>query len=307
MKVVRGIIQDPYKWLFYSGGGLGKSTFGSFTDRPIFAAIEDGTNQLDVARASNDDGSKLEKYEDVLGVIESLKKDALGFGTLVIDTADALNAWIEDFVCRQNGWLTSDGKPNIEKPGYGNGYRAAGTEWRMFLSLLERLQTAQKLNILLLAHAHVKKYSPPDSEPYDRYDIKVSDTAASLLHAWNDCVYFGQHEVAVTKVQGESKKRGFATGDRIIHTVESAGIRAKNRYGLPSIMKLTRTDETFREIEKCRLVDHNAEFEKLLDATPAAKEKAAELRAWFAKKTNKGLAIEEARAKFAASAKKEAA
>jgi hypothetical protein len=305
MKIVKGVIHAPYRWLFSGTEGIGKTTFAATADRPLFLCIEEGANQLDVPRAFKDDGSPLQTYEDVCEAIDALTNDSLGFKTLVPDTLDALNAWIEDFVCRKNKWLDDTGAPNIEAPGYGKGYKAVGTEWRAFLARLERLQRAQGMNILALAHCHMKKYSPPDSEPYDRFDLKVSDTASALVREWVDAHFFAQHEVVVTKAQGESKKRGFATGDRIIHTVASAGISAKNRYGLPPVMKLNR--DTYAEIERHRLMDHTAEFEKLLASTPAAQAKADELRAWFSKKPNKAMALAEARDRFSAKKEKEAA
>ena len=284
MKVSKGKQLTPWKWLLAGTEGIGKTTFGATCPAPLFASCEDGANELDVARV------QVETLGDFVELVDALTTDAQKFErehdlpttqTLVIDTVDALEGLIVDDVCRRNKW------GNIEDAGYGKGYVAVHAEWRALLAKIERMQRATKLQVLSIGHVHVKKYTPPDSEPYDRFDIKLNEKSSAILREWHDAVFFAQHEVVVAKANGESKKRGFATGDRVIRTEETAAWRAKNRYGLPSTMRLDAG--TYAEIEKHRTRDHRADLEALLVGVDA--EKAAKARAWFETQANKSLAL----------------
>lgn len=284
MKVTKGKQIAPWKWMLGGTEGVGKTTFGATCPSPLFVSCEEGSNELDVARVS------VENFADFTATIDALTADARGFerehelpqvATVVIDTVDALEGMIVDYLCVENKWK------DIEAPGYGKGYVAVHAVWRDVLARLERLQRATRVNILSIAHVHVKKYTPPDSEPYDRFDIKLNEKSSAILREWHDAVFFAQHEVVVAKANGESKKRGFATGDRVIRTEETAAWRAKNRYGLPATMKLDAG--TYAEIEKYRTRDHRAELEVMLASVDA--EKAAKARAWFETQANKSLAL----------------
>ncbi len=283
MDIKRGKLTAPWKWLMYGTPGIGKTTFAASTPAPLFLATEAGTNELDVARVEVGD------YATITEAIESLTRDAQGFGTVVVDTVDALEAMLTEHVCRENKW------DNIESPGYGKGYVPLHNEWGKFLVLLDRLARVQGLNMLLLGHVHVKKYTPPDSEPYDRFDLKLSEKASARVREWADAVLFARHEVVVSQVKGESRKRGFATGDRVLHTVEAAAYSAKNRYGLPDPLKLT--EGTYAQIDQHRRKDHRADMEALLK--DADSEKAAKIRTWFETQANKSRALEIIKAKLA--------
>jgi len=295
MKVDKGKKEAPVRWCVTGPGGIGKSTFAATLPGALFACIEDGTNELDVNRAQNDDGTPLASLADFRATVKWLTNNDHEFQTLVIDTADALNAWIERSILEDEGWKS------IESPGYGKGYTRVLEEWRLLLASLERLQREKRMNVLLLAHTHIKRFNPPDSEPFDRYDLKVSDKASALIREWCDAVLFAQHEVVVHKAEKSDKKgRGFSTGNRIIQTVETASVVAKNRYGLPETMPFDAG--TYTAIDDHRKMNGeqaSAQLEKIIEANTDAKAKAAELRAWFATQTNKPGALSRLRERFA--------
>lgn len=279
--IKRGKVAAPWRWALCGTEGIGKTTFGATCPAPVFMPLEEGTNELDVARISG-----LSTYAAVRESIEDLAKDRQGFDTLVIDTADTLEAMMIDHVVTAHKW------EDIESPGFGKGYVVLETELRSFLAALERMQRANGMNILLVAHVHVKKYSPPDSEPFDRFDMKMREKSAALIREWCHAVFFAQHEILVSQVKGESKKRGFSTGERVIRTEEQAGYRAKNRYGLPATMKLDAG--TYAEIDRYRLRDHRAELVATMTERKIDGEKVEKMLAWFDKQTNKALALEKA-------------
>ena len=80
--------------------------------------------------------------------------------------------------------------------------------------------------VLLLAHNEIKTQTPPDSEPYDKYQIKLHKSAAALIKEWADAVLFVNFMVTVEK----DKKRAVGQGVPIIHTTPSPAWDVKHRF-----------------------------------------------------------------------------
>lgn len=223
--VKRGVIQAPTRVVLYGVEGIGKSTFGANAPEPIFLGAEDGTSQLDVSRFAEP-----RTWEDVLAAIGTLSTETHEYRTLVVDTLDWIEPLVWAHVCAQGG------KKSIEDYGYGKGYVAAGDEWRVFLARLDALREARKMNVILLAHSWIKPFKDPDSDGFDRYEMKLHKTAAGKVKEWADAVLFARYETyAVAK---EGRTRGVSTGARVIHTEYRAAWDAKNRYHLPEVISL---------------------------------------------------------------------
>lgn len=224
--VRKGRIQAPIKALVYGVEGVGKSTLGAGLPEPLFICAESGTEQLDVARLPEP-----RSWSEVLQALDELAQPGHGYRSVVVDTVDWLEPLLWDELCRKNKWQS------IESPGYGKGYVEALGEWR---GLLRRLDTvrASGIHVLLLAHATVRRVSPPDLEAYDRYSLKVNEKAAALVREWADAVLFAQYEVSTSKGKQDRVARAYSTGERVLRTVYSASWDAKNRWGLPETVPL---------------------------------------------------------------------
>lgn len=224
--VRRGRIQAPSKALVYGVEGVGKSTLGAGLPDPLFVCAESGTEQLDVARLPEP-----RSWSEVLQALDELAQPGHGYRSVVVDTVDWLEPLLWDELCKRNKWAS------IESPGYGKGYVEALGEWR---GLLRRLDTvrASGIHVLLLAHATVRRVSPPDLEPFDRYSLKINEKAAALVREWADAVLFAQYEVSTSKGKQDRVARAYSTGERVLRTVYSASWDAKNRWGLPETVPL---------------------------------------------------------------------
>lgn len=222
----KGRIQAPLKALVYGIEGIGKSTLGAGFPAPLFLCAEAGTERLDVARLPEP-----RSWADVLRNLDEVGTARHDYQTLVIDTVDWLEPLLWDELCRRNKWAS------IEAPGYGKGYVEALGEWR---GLLKRLETvrARGMHVVLLAHATVRRVSPPDLEPFDRYALKVNEKAAALVREWADAVLFAQYEVSTSKGKQDRVAKAYSTGERVLRTVYSASWDAKNRWGLPETVPL---------------------------------------------------------------------
>lgn len=266
--VVRGKQAKPIRVLVFGTHGVGKSTFAADAPSPIFLCSEDGTAQLDVARLPTP-----RSWADVLEAIRVLTAEEHEFRTLVFDTVD----WLEP-LCWAAACAAA-GKAAIEDFGFGKGYVAALDLWRGLIARLEQLERTRKMNIVLLAHAHVKKHDDPFAGAFDRYRMKLHEKAGDLLAEWVDALLFARHEVVATKKGNDQKARGVSSGARILHTTYCAAFDAKNRFGLPEEMPLSwpEFEAAVRAAVPASAPALLAELDELLSRLPA--DRAAKARA----------------------------
>jgi hypothetical protein len=237
--VTKGKRKQPHRVLVYGPEGIGKSTFGSGAPNPIFLPVEDGTNHLDVARFP-----KPETWSHVLGAVRVLIESEHEYKTLVIDTLDAAEPLLWQYMVTRDTTKDSSGKPkltDIESYGYGKGYTKALDDWRILLKMLETLGERRGMHVIFLAHSWIKSFKNPQGEDYDRYELKLNAKASGLLKEWSDCVFFANYETYAKK-DDKKRVRGVDTGARLIFTERRAAYDAKNRFGLSNELALSWAD-----------------------------------------------------------------
>lgn len=216
----------PPRILIYGPQGIGKSTFVSKADTPVLIQTEDGLGSLDIPAFP-----LAKSYEDVMKYITELATMDHQFKTVALDSADWLEPLIWAQVAKENG------KKTIEDIGYGKGYVMALDLWREYIDSLNYLRDEKQMTVIQTAHAQVKKFDNPETESYDRYEIKLHKLASALLLEHSDIVLFANHYVAVSKedkaFSKEGRKRALDTDERILYAQERPSAVAKNRYGLP--------------------------------------------------------------------------
>lgn len=218
----------PPRIVVHAQQGVGKSTFAARSYRPIFLPFEDGLTGIET-----DAFPLLSSFEETIAALDSLITEPHEFGTVVLDSLD----WLEPLIWRR---VTLDaGKNSIEEISYGKGYLEATTYWRLILDKLNALRTRGMASILI-AHTEVKRFDAPDTDAYDRYQIKLHRSASALVVEWADIVGFAQMETVIKKeAQGfQNRVRGISTGRRILRTNETPAYLAKNRYSLPDPLPL---------------------------------------------------------------------
>lgn len=217
----------PQKILAYGVQGLGKTTFGCTFEAPILLRIEDGAAAIDVPTFPGLAAS----LDDIYEAINALHGEH-PYRTLVVDSLD----WMEPLI-----WANTCARleiASIEKAGYGKGYVEADADWRMVMGGFDSLRLNKGMTIVLVAHAEIKKFEPPDGDPYDRYQIKLHKRAWALWQEWADMVLFANYKSRTIKTKdggtkGESKYRAEGSGERVLYTDERPAYLAKNRWGLP--------------------------------------------------------------------------
>jgi hypothetical protein len=208
--------------------GVGKSTFAASAFRPIFLPFEDGLTGIET-----DAFPLLTTMEEAEQALQSLITEKHEFQTVVIDSLDWLEPLIWTRVAKDHG------KESIEAIPYGKGYQEALTYWRRILDQLNSLR-AKGMAVILVAHTEVKRFDAPDSDAFDRYQIKLHKGAGALVVEWADVVGFAQIETAIKKESTgfSNRTRGVATGRRVLRVSETPAYLAKNRYSLPDPLPL---------------------------------------------------------------------
>lgn len=229
---------EPDLVLLYGPEGIGKTTWAAKAPKPVFICAENGTRKI-----RDRDGNPLKRlrptgYAEARDFVRMLRKDQHEFHTLVIDTADWLEAMIWSFVCER------DGKKSIEEYGFGKGYEVALDEWRLFISRLDKLREERKMGIIILAHYVQRTFKNPEGDDFDRYELAMHKKSGALLKQWADNVLFAHVETFVdTKKEGlKTKSIGISNNARIISTTRTAAWDAKNRDGLPEKLPLDYDD-----------------------------------------------------------------
>ena len=225
--ISKGKVPSAVRLTAYGPEGIGKSTFASHFPEPLFIDTEGGTKQLDVSRFPTP-----ETWHDLLEEIDAVIEEPETCRTLVIDTIDRAE------VLLINTLLQEGSVDSIEKygGGYGKGYTALQEHFlKDFLNRLDRL-IAKGVNVVLVAHAQMRKFESPDDQPYDRWELKVSKKVAPLVKEWSDILLFMNYSITVVEENGKSKAKGRAK--RMMHANHHPTYDAKNRYNLPDDMPL---------------------------------------------------------------------
>jgi hypothetical protein len=135
-KAVSGYPENQI-WLLYGPPKVGKTTLAVEFPKPLVIDLEGGAHYIDCYRLNPKNGEALHH------ILDELALGGHGYKTLVIDTIDIVNDWVERFVC---------GKKNQKQMGEG----AYGSDWAMardmVLSFVEKIR-AFNMTKILIAHS----------------------------------------------------------------------------------------------------------------------------------------------------------
>lgn len=230
MKVSKGKIKKPHLVLVYGPEGMGKSTFGADAPDALFIGAESGSSNLDTSRVED-----IKTHEDVVKSIDYLLNNVTEYKSVVLDSLD----WLEPLFCAH--LLKKHNVTVLEEIGGGFGkYKGILIgEWRMFIDKLTQLRDVKKMNVVLIAHSHLKAFNDPNAlQPYDRHSLKLSEAASALFREYVDVVLFFNKESHTKKEKNMTKARAFSDDQIYAYTTKTVSHDAKNRFGLPPKIKL---------------------------------------------------------------------
>lgn len=213
------------------GEKIGKSTFASQSDNPIFIPVkgEEGIDSIPVAQFPT-----CQSFADYKQCLYSLYSEAHDYQTVVTDSASTLEALIWKDVCAQyhvNSIEKADG-------GFQHGYIEALNYWRMLTEAMDSLRNERNMTTILIGHVKVKRFDSPEGHSYDQWQFDINDKAANLLYRWADVILFCNTKIAVTTEDvGFKKEKGkgvdIGRGQRFLYTQKSPAYPAGGRgvYG----------------------------------------------------------------------------
>lgn len=222
--ITRGMRAKPTKATTYGPEGAGKTIFASHWPGAVFIDIEDGSGHYDVAR--------LPRPTEWLGLLAEVNAaaDMPEVGTLVIDTLDAAETLCVKHVLTVKKWSS------IEDAGYGKGYTYLADEFAKLFVALDKVIESGK-NVLLLAHAQIKKFEQPDEMgAYDRWELKLQKKCAPIVKEWCDLLLFANFKNDMMKDEQTKKYKATGGRRRVMYASHTAAYDAKNRLGLPDEM-----------------------------------------------------------------------
>jgi hypothetical protein len=231
----------PPRIVIHGPQGVGKTTFAAGAELPIFIPTEDGLAGVDVPAFP-----LATKFVHVKEALAALAKAE--FKTLVIDSADWLEALIHKQTCQEHSM------DSLESFGYGKGYMLALDHWRELLRWLDWFRVEKGITVILIAHSEVRRFDSPETDSFDRYQIKLHKLAAAILTEWADIVGFANWMIVTSTTDigfGNTRTRGHSNGQRVLHLEERPSHTAKSRFPIPAQIELDWTELT-RNLNKTR-------------------------------------------------------
>lgn len=168
---------NEFLTMLYGAPKVGKSTFCSQLDYPLFLDTENGLKSLETYRV------ELGDWETFTRTCMELRqeKGKLPFKTLVIDTVDNLFGFCRDHVRKKLGVM------HESDLDYGKGWDAVKSEFAPAMNFLKTLG----MGIVYVSHAQVGKIKTRTGE-YDRWTPTLSKSASDVLMPALDFILFAE-------------------------------------------------------------------------------------------------------------------
>jgi hypothetical protein len=217
MPVIRGKLSVPWFVILYGQPGVGKTTLASLAEDPIFLDLEQGTDLLDVARISPQDG-------DIKGALNELLDE--DFNTLVIDSLTALERVHTTSFCKEKGWST------VEALDYGRSKKMWRQDFTDFVANISKNFRAMGRNVILIAHSRSREVTDPvTQQSYDKLELDVDKELHQSLISQTDGVFLLKQHVFV------NDGKAVGNGTRVLLTTERPQYAAKSRWPLAEEIK----------------------------------------------------------------------
>lgn len=228
----------PNRYVMHAVEGFGKTSFAAQCPKPIFIQSRGETGIQTLIDANRIKETpyfpEAQNWMQFLGCIETLIEEPHEYRTLAIDTLNGAERLCHEHVCMRDfsGDWSDKGFASYQK-----GPEVALSEWRLFLSLLDRLRTQKRMTIFILCHTKVAPFRNPLGADFDRYQPDVDKRTWSLTSKWCDAILFCNFDAAVSAIRenkktGEQKGKGSGGKIRMMYTEHDAAYDAKNRLGL---------------------------------------------------------------------------
>lgn len=215
--------------------GIGKSTLAASFPEPLFILTED--NELPGIKAFPVATSFNEVWKNIKGL---LAEDDLPYKTIVIDSISKLDQLIVEYILDNEPIGKNGQKPSTLTSacgGYGAGFMKCASIHSAVTSLMDKFKE-RGICVVYVGHVGVIKHKAPDQEDFDIYSITMNhDRSRSVYIDQVDAVLFCKLKSFVSETEsGRNIIR--STNDRVIITGVSDGHVSKNRFNMPSELRM---------------------------------------------------------------------
>ena len=207
------------KGIVYGPPGIGKTTFGANTHKPIIVDCENGSAHVDCDRTPY-----LSDWISIQSWLTSLASGGHDYCTVVIDSVDWLLRRIEEHVAGVNHSQTGMSQTlNRSHGGYGNGKQVLKNyAYQYLLPALDQMVNSG-LAVVLLAHATRTEITSIDGVTVEKSGPEIHPALASTMIEWADFV---------------GAARIGADGRELVLSETNQQL-AKNRYGIEGALPLS--------------------------------------------------------------------
>ena len=163
MDIIKGKENKPPRIVIYGTEGIGKSTFASQAEKPIFIPTEDGVSNIEVDKflIANTRGKVKE-------CLRQLMNDKHEYKTVVIDTWDTMERqFITEIISKDRA-----NSLNQACGGYGAGKGVLLEQTgEILFKALDVLRVVKGMTIIVLAHSKVVSVNDPQNGAYDQFSL----------------------------------------------------------------------------------------------------------------------------------------
>jgi len=224
--ITAGPRSQPPRLLVFGPHGVGKTTFAASAPAPIIIQTEDGLGMLETPAFP-----LATTTAEVFEALATLYNESHEFRTVILDSAD----WLDNLIAKEIRATHSD-----KDLAYGKDMLLIAEQWRLILDWFNALR-GKGMTVILIGHCEIKRYDPPDSDSWERFQPKLVNRASALVQEWADAVLFANFKAFVKSeavTAQKTVKKAVGSGERLLHTGEKPAYLAKNRYSLPDTLPL---------------------------------------------------------------------
>lgn len=172
-----------YSWLLYGAAKIGKSTFASQFNDPLFIATEDRLKSLNVYKVPETGAiSSWEEFLDICNeILDSINAGEFKWKTIIIDTVDILINQCTDYVGKKNDFV------HPTDLGWGKAYFLINNE---FFRVINKLMSLG-LGVVFISHDKQKNVKSRTLEITKTTPKAPGQTGELLMNAVDIIAYIG--------------------------------------------------------------------------------------------------------------------
>lgn len=235
--ITTGIIHRPLRISLYGVDGVGKTTFAANAPSPIFIATEDGTHHVNVGRFPQP-----EHWLDIVGENGAMARLGTGnhnYQTVVIDSMDWAEELCDEYIVEHYNKTTSPAIQTVTEIPFGKWKALKMKTFSVLFDQLGWLVRERNMHVICISHTDIRRFTDPERDAFERYEIKMYPPLAAKLREWCDYVLFANYDTVLREVGEGFNKRavGSSHGKHLVFSRRRAAFDAKARFNIPERME----------------------------------------------------------------------